>query len=796
MKKFFKILVLAVFFVNQTGIAVFADEFEKSSSYEETHQEHFNSENEHNDYGQSVSEKKNSSEDHKHKENEEEKMEFLNNNENENNDNEENERRGKNDNKKSELDEEYEHKDGDKDHIDKKHESEEESSDEDSGDEVEEINSGDSEDTQEQMEDEEDTDEQEDQDDESQEGNHDQDQDDIDDGQGDQDSESVVEETETIDVYVLTTDQILFKDEVTFSKCSSFEGQVKDFYAYCALNQIDPNSLWTFYESFGNSVFLDQIFDIHSPEDWSAFWAYFKNRQEGVSALNKDVFSDGDELLVTLGAMPISLATTTDAVVGATTTIQAKYFGYDESFLPTYFNLADADIYLNDEFVGTTTSEGLFDFVADTAGDNIFEAKKGGFADSLSFLVTFVDSGEGGIGRDNSSSGGGGGSDSDKKTLDVEALLHFLDSKQKDDGSFGSDLYTDWAAVAYGSQSRHSTAKEKLKTFLISDNLQGGSVTDYERRVMALMALGVNPYEGAKENYIQKIYDSFDGTQFGDSGLVNDDIFAVLVLRNVGFKADDTEIKKAIEFIISKQSASGSIDSPDLTSAGIQALELGDSNLQTTNAINKAVNYLKSLQQSDGGFNDSFATSWIILGFIAGGESPSSLEKNGNNPFDYLANLQQTDGGLEEASKDLDTRVWTSSYAVPAGLQKTWDDILKNFSKKVTEKTRESGDGENTSNSSGDASTTTEDIVSGDGVPSTPTVLGASISNDEGPSGFTGNGLEEETEVEEVLLETQESATTTEEQMPAQNSDNNNIYIWILIIAGVVVIVRIIRWKK
>lgn len=760
MKKFFKILVLAVFFINQTGVAVFADEFEKSSSHEENHQEHSNSENEHNDHG-------------------------------------ENERRGKNDDKKSESDEEHEHKDGDKDHIDKKHESEEESSDEDSGDEVEESDSGDSEDTQEQMDDEEDTDGQEDQDDESQEVNHDQDQDDNDDSQGDEDRENVAKETETIDVYVLTTDQTLFKDEVTFSKCSSFEGQVADFYAYCALKQIDPNSLWTFYESFGNSAFLDQIFDIHSPEDWSAFWAYFKNREEGVLSLNKDVFSDGDELLVTLGAMPISLATTTDTVASATTTIQARYFGYDESFSPTYFDLADADIYLDDEFVGTTTSEGLFDFVADTAGDNIFEAKKDGFADSLPFLVTFVDSEEGGIGGDNSDSGSGGGSsDSDKKTLDVEALLNFLDSKQKDDGSFGSDLYTDWAAVAYGSQSRHSTAKEKLKTFLISDNLEGGSVTDYERRAMALMALGVNPYEGAKENYIQKIYDSFDGTQFGDSSLVNDDIFAVLVLRNVGFTGSDVEIQKAIEFIISKQSSSGSIDSPDLTSAGIQALELGDLNSQTTNTINKAVNYLKSSQQSDGGFNDSFATSWIILGLIAGGESPSSLEKNGNNPFDFLANLQQTDGGLEETSKDLDTRVWTSSYAVPAGLQKTWDDILKNFSKKVTEKTGDSSDGGNTSNSSGDSATTTEGLVSGDGIPSTPTVLGASISNDEELSGFTGSSLDEEAGVEEVLPETQDNATTTEEQMPAQNPDNNNIYIWILIIAGVVVIVRIIRWKK
>lgn len=777
MKKTFKIFILALFLLNQTGITVFAEESEHNEEYEQKEESKLIKEKEETPSNEHANLKSENSD--KSKDEEEEDASAQ---ENQSEDDEEN------------LDE---NKEEQNDSDDKKEKHGQVDEDEES------FENSDSTNNLNEKEEEETLDDEAENNDLNEEHNEN---DDENDNQSDTENEQNDEATdeanneqasdvETIDVYVLTSDATLYKDEVSFSKCSSFDGQVEDYYAYCALKQIDPNSLWTFYESFGNSAFLDQIFDIHSPEDWSAFWAYFKNREEGVLALNKDVFISGDELLVTLGAMPISIATTTDSITNATTTFQVKYFGYDKNFAPGYFDLADADVYFDGEYVGTTTPSGTFDYVVTLAGSHLFEAKKSGFADSKELEVLFTEqSNEEEIGGDNSG-GGSGETDNSKKTLDVEALLSFLDSKQKSDGSFGSDLYTDWVAIAYGSQSGHSVAKEKLKSFLISDTLQGNSISDYERRAMALMALGINPYEGSKQNYIQEIFDSFDGTQFGDSDYVNDDIFAVIVLRNAGFTESDSEIQKAIEYIISKQSASGSIDSPDLTSAAIQALKLGSNNTSTSNSISKASNYLKSLQKNDGGFDNSYATSWIIMGLVSNNESPDSLINNSNSPFDYLANLQQKDGGLEDITLDSDSRVWTSSYAVPAGLQKTWDQVLENFGKEITENTKIENVENNSLNSSTDNSTTTEEVISD--IPLVPTVLGASVSNEENFESSPSNNenLKTETEVEEIIPEEQTIQTATEDDSTS-DTNNKNTYTFILIFVGLTLIILIIKVKK
>ena len=63
------------------------------------------------------------------------------------------------------------------------------------------------------------------------------------------------------------------------------------------------------------------------------------------------------------------------------------------------------------------------------------------------------------------------------------------------------------------------------------------SVTDYERHAMALMTLGINPYNGTSVNYIQKIVDSFDGNQIGDPSLINDDVFAIFPLVKSGYSS-------------------------------------------------------------------------------------------------------------------------------------------------------------------------------------------------------------------------------------------------------------------
>jgi len=170
--------------------------------------------------------------------------------------------------------------------------------------------------------------------------------------------------------------------------------------------------------------------------------------------------------------------------------------------------------------------------------------------------------------------GGGGGISATHHTIDIDKAIQFLSARQKPDGSFGAGLYTDWAAIALASGPNNSN-KDKIMSYLKSAPNTGVSVTDYERRAMALMSLGINPYTGTDTDYIKKIADRFDGTQIGDASLVNDDIFAIFPLMKSGHVENDPMMQKIITFIISKQRADGSWEgSVDMTAAAIQSLSL------------------------------------------------------------------------------------------------------------------------------------------------------------------------------------------------------------------------------
>lgn len=258
------------------------------------------------------------------------------------------------------------------------------------------------------------------------------------------------------------------------------------------------------------------------------------------------------------------------------------------------------------------------------------------------------------------------------KTFSVENALKFLEINQKSDGSYGAPMYTDWVAIAVG-VGDYKEIKLKLINYLKEDVLDSSIITDNERRAMALMSLGINPYSGTSVNYIKKITDSFDGTQFGDKTLVNDDIFALIVLKNAGYSVNDELITKDLNYIISKQNKDGSWGSVDMTAAGIQALKSFENIAGVNDVISKAEKYITTNQKIDGGFENISSTSWVLQTLFADKEI---LKTEG-----YLASKQDIDGGMESIGSDLNTRIWTTAYTIPAILHKPWSIILNNFSK-------------------------------------------------------------------------------------------------------------------
>jgi hypothetical protein len=274
--------------------------------------------------------------------------------------------------------------------------------------------------------------------------------------------------------------------------------------------------------------------------------------------------------------------------------------------------------------------------------------------------------------------GGGGSSGDILKTFSMSGAISYLSSKQKNDGSFGDFLYTDWVAVGVATSSLGQDIKTKILDYFKNNPLNSSILTDNERHAMALMALGINPYSGTSVDYISKITNNFDGVQFGDTSLDNDDIFALIVLSKAGYNSSDDKIIKDVNYLISKQSSNGSWGSIDLTAAAIQALNNFRDINGVSDSISKALKFLTRSQQNDGGFGNSFSTSWAIQGLSSENALYSSEIKKAD---DYLISKQQTDGGLENLTDDIDNRIWATAYSIPALLSKSWSSVINSFQK-------------------------------------------------------------------------------------------------------------------
>lgn len=265
--------------------------------------------------------------------------------------------------------------------------------------------------------------------------------------------------------------------------------------------------------------------------------------------------------------------------------------------------------------------------------------------------------------------------------FDLSLAVGYLWSMQRTDGSFDSLMLTDWAAIA-SAVGGTGDLRARLTAYETSHTPTLTSITDYERHAMALEALGIDPYTGTPIDVITPIVRAFDGTQVGDPSLANDDIFAIFPLLHAGYTAQDDIIAKIAAFIISKQRPNGSWeDSVDLTAAAIQALVLTRSTDAQT-ATQRALGYIRAQQGNDGGFGNSFTTSWVLQAIAAVdmiGEDWG--HRSHKTPDYYLATMQERDGGVEPHTKNAATRVWATAYAIPAIRHKSWDELLSSFQK-------------------------------------------------------------------------------------------------------------------
>lgn len=474
-------------------------------------------------------------------------------------------------------------------------------------------------------------------------------------------------ETTTIHLQLETIDGTIFdKEDYVVESCEYADQYVLT--AWCAIQQVaEEEGLGLDYTDYGGDlgIFLVSITSDFGTHNYPSF---FVNNEWGPGLSNYHL-QEYDHILLVGETYPLKLdVSTTTPEIGTTTTISVYEAGYDENWNAGWFLSVSSTILVNGETVDSDS--GVYPLDVTTTSEYLVHAVKDGFVGTgeltLSPITTTGDQTEEEIEDDPPGNGGSGGGTSKPNTetsleIMINKAFEYLYNEQLEDGSFEITPFTDWVAIAFGkydfSDDLFTTAKNNLKTFLqdVSEN-ELTLLTDYERHILARSALDLDGYI-----YQQNILDKFDGQQFGSPALINDDIFAIISLCEIGYCIN--EIETAAENI-RNDFVADNFYGIDLTAAAIRALLFIYPS--TDEAIANAKVHLQKNQELDGGFNSEDgrvdSTSWVMdaIGKI-GDTSFDGWTNNGKTPLDYLSEVQNDDGSFGETNK-----VWSTAYGLIA----------------------------------------------------------------------------------------------------------------------------------
>jgi hypothetical protein len=297
----------------------------------------------------------------------------------------------------------------------------------------------------------------------------------------------------------------------------------------------------------------------------------------------------------------------------------------------------------------------------------------------------------------------------DNGSKEIKQALNYLKSCQLDDGGFGPGGITEWVVMAIAAAGQDPREwRQNGRTLL--DYLKKQAVTDnpydWIRMALALTAIGEDPRGFNEQDYVTRIKNHFNGGQIGDPLSLRDDYWAVLALTAAG-EGGSKEVRDSVRFILEHQNTDGSWSASttgietcaDNTAAAIIAL-ISAGQDKGSEAIIKALEYLKRSQQSDGGFSYLFMPSnaasdcWAIMAVWAAGRDPADWRSNGNDLMSHLLGLQQQEGSFQWASSLTNSPLLMTAYALPALMGKPYP-IAPSKSSQVTVSLRIEGESEN-----------------------------------------------------------------------------------------------------
>lgn len=240
--------------------------------------------------------------------------------------------------------------------------------------------------------------------------------------------------------------------------------------------------------------------------------------------------------------------------------------------------------------------------------------------------------------------------------LDISSELNSLIRYLQED-----DTQSEWEdfGLARSGKINQTAALTTLRDKINEVNGYFRKITDYERFILTIQALGGNPSNFNQYNLIEKVYNNERMTLQGTNGL----IFALLALDG-----GDNEIpasakwKRAqiIDEILASQNndggftlVKGEASDVDITAMALAALANYKDQPEVKAAIDQAINWLSSVQQTSGGFiadgnENSESVSQVLIALTSLGMNPQDelFAKANGNVVSNLLSYQNKDGGF------------------------------------------------------------------------------------------------------------------------------------------------------
>lgn len=202
--------------------------------------------------------------------------------------------------------------------------------------------------------------------------------------------------------------------------------------------------------------------------------------------------------------------------------------------------------------------------------------------------------------------------------------------------------------------------------------------------IIALTVAGENPKKFAGVDWVALLKGSSEKATgwFGTEEI--DHMWALLALETAGEPVPTNSVlwlKEQQEdnggFAVDKK-IDGLGSDTNSTALAVQAL-IGAGESKTSPAIKKAIDFLKTQQNKDGGFpyvtpspygtdSDSSSTAWVLQALVAAGQDIESKAwvKAAVTPMGFLMSLQNADGGFMYQKTVQDSNLLSTCQAIPA----------------------------------------------------------------------------------------------------------------------------------